>query len=206
MYRGRILDAGGKPVAGAQLRLIAARDRPADDRQKFPFNWAMIQSGQIASQPKVIRFLEAVSDGEGAFAFAQVPSKCEVELAWWGRGVVPGRSDHLERLDDTGSDSLRIVTPAPARIVGTWDRREFPDAARIQVSSPAGFELLGHDQELKPGQHEFAVGDLAPGTYQVSIMGPYTRVGNDGMITSRSLALRNVVVESGETRRVEFKK
>lgn len=166
----------------------------------------MIRSGNVARQPNVTRFLEAVSDDRCEFAFARVPRMGEVELVWWGAGVVPGRSDHLERLDDEGADSLRIVTPAAARILGTWDRRVFPGAALVHVSSPAGLGLPENEQVLKPGQNDFAIGDLPPGTYMVSLHGAYERIGDAGAFTSRTLASQRVVVEPGDTRRVEFKK
>ncbi len=51
-YRGRLVNNEGKPIGGAALRLIAARDRDPDSRGKFPFNWQMIRSGQLAQSAK----------------------------------------------------------------------------------------------------------------------------------------------------------
>src|SRR5262249_12157893 len=49
-YAGRLLDAQGKPIAGAQLRLIVAGPRKPGQRTQFPFNWQMISTGQISQQ------------------------------------------------------------------------------------------------------------------------------------------------------------
>src|SRR5699024_8119562 len=130
-YRGRLVDAQGRPVTGAQLRLFAANDRSAARRGQFPFNWQMIESGQLAQQANTVRFLEGASDSEGRFAFAGVPARGEVELAWWRKGIVPGRRDHLERLGDAERESLEIVTPAGARIIGAWKPEAFAKAARL---------------------------------------------------------------------------
>ena len=133
-YRGRLRDAGGKPVVGAQVRLIAARDREPDRRVDFPFNWTMIRSGQIAQQPKVVRFLEAATDARGIFQFTGIPRDTEVELAFWGKGIAPGRADHLEQIAENKEGWFDITLPAPARIVGAIDRRAYSTPRRIQLS------------------------------------------------------------------------
>jgi hypothetical protein len=204
-YGGRLLDDQGKPVAGAQIRLIAARGRNADRRQNFPFNWMMIENGQLARQPEVTRFLETATQSDGRFVFLQVPTTDEVELAWWGTGVVPGRRDHLERLTDADKAAIDIVMPRPARIVGTLDRASLPGAVRAEVHS-TGFGLPGAELELKPDQREFEIGALAAGECWVSVVGPYERIDSRGGMTARPLGSQKVTLQPGETRRVEFRK
>jgi hypothetical protein len=205
-YRGRLLAAEGEPVAGAQLRLIAARGRDPEARGAFPLNWPMIRTGQIALRPNVVRFLQAVTDAEGRFAFAGIPRDAEVELAWWGPGIAPGRADHLERLAEGKNEAIELSLPAPARIIGTVDRTRFADVGRVWVNRADG-TMDNLDTDLKPGQTDFAIGDLAPGAYTVSLMGPYERLpGDSGGYTSRSLASVAVTVGPGETGRVSFPK
>ncbi len=202
-YRGRLIDARRKPVAGAQLRLFAARDRNPNRRSGFPFNWSMIRNGQLAQQSNVTRFLEAATDAQGRFEFTRIPRGNEVELAWWGTGIAPGRVDYLDRMEEKAS--IEITVPNPARIVVTVDRKAFSGAGRIQVNS---LESLfdDADRELKPGQTEFAFDDLAPGQYRVSLTSPFERVpGTSNGLTMRTLASLNVTVDPGETKRVEFK-
>ncbi len=201
-YRGRLIDARGNPIASAQLRLFAARGRDPDERRSFPFNWTMIRTGQLASESKVTRFLQAATDAQGRFEFTHVPSGDEVELAWWGKGIVSGRSDHLERMEDNAS--IEVTVPAPARIIVTIDRKAFAGAGQIQVM---GDFIDDFDRELKPGQTEIVLDDLAPGEFRVNLMSPNERVpGRPDELAAQTLASLEVTVGSGETRRVEFKK
>ena len=121
---------------------------------------------------------------------------------------MPGRSDHLERLDEKAP--IEIKLPAPARIIVTIDRKAFADAGQIEVAGTDDFEdfIDGFDGELKPGQTELVVDDLAPGDYRMFLRGSLERIaGNPEEPTTRTpLASMDVHVGPGETKRVEFKK
>ncbi len=202
-YRGRLLDAAGKPVAGVQVRLFAARNRRADQRTNFPFNWTMIHTGQMADQPEIVRFLEATTDAKGFFEFTDIPRGPEVELAWWGKGIANGRYEHFDRVEDR-QGWVDIKLPAPARITGTIDRQSHPKAARVQLVSTNG--LLDYsDIELKPDQTEFAYDDLPPGQYTVTLGTALEEIaGRPGALTNKVLASINVVVAEGQHGKVEF--
>ncbi len=201
-YGGRFRDALGKPVAGAVLRLIAARDRKPGTRTDFPFNWEMIRSGQLAQQSAAVRFLEGKTDAEGRFEFHGIPNDCEVELAWWGKAIVSGRIDHLERF--SRRTAIDIDLPAPGRIKATVDRERFPMVGTIQIRSDNGANE-SRQLTLKPEQGTFEVGDLAAGSYTVYVMSPSERVpGRPGAMTSKPLAHQTVAVEAGETVDIEF--
>jgi beta-lactamase regulating signal transducer with metallopeptidase domain len=204
-YRGRLLDAHDKPVAGAQVRLFAARNRRADQRTTFPFNWTMIHSGQLASQAEIVRFLETTTDSKGFFVFTDIPRGPEVELAWWGKGIANGRYEHFERVEDR-QGWIDIKLAAPARITGTVDRKAYPKAARLQLVSMNG--LLDYsDIELKADQTEFAYDDLPPGQFTVTLGTAFEEVpGRPGALTNKNLAFKNFVVEEGRIVKVEFKK
>ena len=191
---------------GAQLRLIAARDRP-DGPADFPFNWSMIRDGQLARQANVVRFLASSTDARGRFEFTGIPSGIEVELAWWGKGIAPGRADHLERTaqDRQGWFWVDMTLPAPARIVGAIDRTAYPAAGRVEVSASGRF-FDSTDVSLKPDQVDVAFEDLAPGEYTVFLTTSFERRPNDPAgLTSRTLATAKVKVAAGETGRFDFK-
>ncbi len=202
-YRGRLVDARGNPVAAAQLRLFAARGRHPTERRSFPFNWSMIRNGQLAKESNVTHFLKAVTDTQGRFEFTRVPRGDAVELAWWGKGIAPGRSDHLERLQD--KELIEVTVPTAARIIVAIDRKAFAGAGQIHVIGD--FIDDEGDWKLKPGQTEFVLDDLAPDDYRVNLMSPDDRVpGTPEELEARTLASMDVYVGPGKTKRVEFKK
>jgi hypothetical protein len=205
-YRGRFLGAGGQPVVGAQLRLIASRSQP-NGQAEHPFNWWMIRDGQVAREANVVRFLASSTDARGRFEYSGIPSGTEVELAWWGKGIAPGRADHLERTaqDRQGWFWVDMTLPAPARIVGAIDRKAYPAAGRVEVSA-AGRHFDSSDISLKPDQVDFAFEDLAPGEYNVHLTTSFERRPGDaaGLMT-RTLATAKVTVAAGETGRFDFK-
>jgi hypothetical protein len=203
-YGGRLRDAQGQPVAGAVLRLIAARDRKPGLRTAFPFNWEMVRSGQIAQMSGILRFLEGKTNREGRFEFPRVPNDAEVELLWWGAGIVSGRADHLELRDGKERAAIEIEVPAPGKIKATIDREAFPNAGQISVHSQNGTNE-GRNLPLKPDQKDFEIGDLGPGTYTVQVMSVTEPVpGRPGAFTSKALAYATVVIEPGKTEEVNF--
>ena len=59
---------------------------------------------------------------------------------------------------------------------------------------------------INPGQTAFEIEDLAPGTYNVSVLGKPTPVKSPGRTyyTTPTLAKRTIVLKSGETQSVPF--
>jgi hypothetical protein len=202
-YRGKLLNAKGKPVAGAQLRLIVARDR-APQRRQFPFNWEMIRSGQIRQMAQIVRFLEGKTDREGRFEFPRVPHDAEVELAWWGEKIASGRSDHLELLADEDREQIEIRLPKPARIVVTIDREAYPHAGYLSIVSN-DLTTEGRNLELKRDQTSVEIDDLEPGRYAIFLATPFERVPGQGAgLTNKQLASTKIDLEEGQTQEVEF--
>ena len=183
--------------------------RPGSARwpSRFPLQLVDDPNGQLAQQSNVVRFLASSTDARGRFEFTGIPSGTEVELAWWGKGIAPGRADHLERTaqDREGWFWVDMTLPAPARLVGTIDRKTYPAAGRIEVSASGRF-FDSTDIELKPDQADFAFEDLAPGEYTVRLTTSFERrPDHPAGLTTRTLATANVTVAAGETARFDFK-
>ena len=164
----------------------------------------MITTGQIAQQGRVSRFLEATSDAEGLFAFERVPKGFEVELVWWGKGVVPGRADHLEVAGRKEGERIEVTTQAPARLIGAIDRKRHPEAGRIRVAEQTG-AIEYDDLGLRAGQDESGFNHLAPGTDTATLSGAYERVPGSRWLTTRPLASGKATIGPGGNARVDFK-
>ena len=153
----------------------------------------------------VVRFLQAGTDARGILEFNGVPRGTEVELAWWGKGIGPGRADHVEQHAEDREGWFDITLSPPARIVGRVDRTAYATAGRIDLGGPIGI-LDSRDIELKPGQSDFAFEDLAPGDYTVSLGTALERDPDDANgLTNKTLATSRVTVRAGETATVDFR-
>ena len=129
---GSVVNAQGKPVAGAELRLWTAAKRPASPTQP-PFNLSMIEEGQLEQAPECQQFLAGVTDTDGKFTFQDVRRATYGELAWWGKGIAPDR----EVIDLTGGRrpeiKLNLKSTAAARLVVEFDPKELPNADAVMV-------------------------------------------------------------------------
>jgi RNA polymerase sigma factor (sigma-70 family) len=205
--RGKLLSHKGQPVYGAELRLIVATDRAAQ-RDAFPFNWQMIETGQIEQIANVLQFQHQTTAADGSFVFERVPGDAEIELAYWGKGIPPGRQDHLETLSAKERASLEIKTLAPARLVGTIDRKIFPEIGPIQLSaSPPGGSARFFEAKISADGKSFDVDDLPPGQYEVQIYSLSKRVpDNPGAFQQSVIARRSVTLKPGKIEKIELGK
>jgi RNA polymerase sigma factor (sigma-70 family) len=198
--RGKLVNHKGLPVVGADLRLIAATDRPMQ-RDHFPFNWTMIESGQIEQVASVVQVQRLTTGADGTFLFQKVPGDVELELVYWGKGIPPARLDHLEGLSEKERGNLEIKALAPARIVGTIDRKTFPEFNSIQLSSNSRFYYA----KVAADGKSFTFEDLPPGTYEVQVYGPAVRQPNDpGAFQTPLIGRRSVTIDEGGEEKVEM--
>ncbi|MDG3005230.1 carboxypeptidase regulatory-like domain-containing protein [Paludisphaera mucosa] len=208
LYAGRFVDAGGAPVRGAQVRLLAVR--PSDDprvqaRRRF-FDWNGAVYGRPAPRPQGERYLDAVTDAQGRFAFEGVPKGTEASLYWWGGGVAPQSEKGLDRLDGPAKAAIEIKAQPAARIVVTVDRKRWPNLGRVAVSAaraeaPPGVILVQSDR-----QDRFEFDGLAALEYTIRLEAPPDRLAPpDPKGMAKPLDSRVVRLRPGETQQVDFK-
>jgi RNA polymerase sigma factor (sigma-70 family) len=205
--RGKLLNHKGQPVANAELRLVVATDRPAQ-RDAFPFNWQMIESGQIDQAPNVLQFQRLTTSTDGAFAFPGVPAEGELELIYWGKGIPPGRLDHLETLSAKDRANLEVKTEAPARVTGLIDRKIFPEFGSIQLSSAAAGGA-GHffQATISPDKKTFDIDDIPPGPYELQVYSTPIRLPDQpGAFQTKVIGKRSLNLKSGKVERVDLGK
>jgi protocatechuate 3,4-dioxygenase beta subunit len=192
--RGKLVNHRGEPVRGTEVRLIVATDRPAQ-REAFPFNWQMIETGQINQMASVLQFQRQMTAADGSFVFKGVPGDVEIELVYWGKGIPDGRVDHLETLSEKERTDLVVKGLAPARITGTIDRKAFPKFSSIQLSGSSRF----YQATLAADGKRFVFDNLPPGQYEVQVYGPSMRAeGRPGAIQQAVLARKAVSLGEGQ--------
>jgi hypothetical protein len=204
--RGRMVDAQGKPVAGAELRLIGAdlgggRGGPewrlaSDD---FPFNWQMIQSGQVGQIESVLQFQSTVSGKDGSFLFDRVRQSPAMEIAYWGEQISQGRLKEIERLSPQQRTNLTIKVVSPGVIRGNIDRKALPDVGSIMLMGAAGTVGFDYRQaEVVAKQTSYELRNIPPGKYELQVYGPYIRKEGD-RLTNEVIQRHAVEVSAGET-------
>ena len=117
-FAGRLVDAEGKPVAGASVRLWTATSTP-DNPTQFPFNWSMIKSGQLEQNDLCRQFLTTTTDADGRFHFAGVRVAFYAEVGYWGKGIAADRQPVHFAPDASQPMELRLQAPRG----GPGDRR-----------------------------------------------------------------------------------
>lgn len=169
-FAGKVVNADGKPVPGVQLRLIAANKRRTGGtggRNEFPFNWAMVQNGQLKSNAQVVQFLSATTNAEGRFEFKDVNSSPDIELAYWGGGVAQGRLPGLEHLDKQKQTTIVIKRQATGSLQGKVNRQRFKTISRIMLHGEETFYYA----TISPEGKSYEIKDVSPGNYQIQIYG-----------------------------------
>ncbi|QDV51181.1 carboxypeptidase regulatory-like domain-containing protein [Gimesia fumaroli] len=166
-FAGKVVNADGKPVPGVQLRLIAASKRRTGGRNEFPFNWAMVQNGQLKSNAQVSQFLSATTNAEGRFEFKDVNSSPDIELAYWGGGVAQGRLPGLERFDKKQRANIVLKTQATGSLRGQVNRQRFKGISRIMLRGEGTY----YNATISADGKTYEIKDVSPGNYQIQIYG-----------------------------------
>lgn len=197
---GQFLNESAKPVPNAELRLIVTSQKRPFPRDKFPFNWEMIQSGQVADTDVVLQFLKTTTDAEGRFEFPQVRSGKDIELLWWGPGISQGRLAGIAELKTEQRATLSIQTVTAGIVRGVIDATTFPDVSDVSLMSQDGDRGSHHSHGGQPpaADGSYEIRDVPPGEYELQIYGPLFRERDAGL--SRNVIKRTpVTVKSGET-------
>ena len=192
---GRVVNEDGKPMVGTELRLIVAAKR-AFPRDRFPFNWTMIQSGQTRKQEAVSQFLIAATDRDGRFRFEQVRRGEDMEIAYWGQGVSQDRKVHLERLSAEELENLTITVATPGAVRGKIDRKLYPKFSEILLMSVSGYWFLA---QVSADANSYEVRNVPAGRYELQVYGPTQRIDDHGGIKTDVIRRESVQVTSGET-------
>ena len=200
---GRIVDHAGQPVSKAQLRLIVTSQQPTGDDDKN-YNWYLIKSGQLADRASCDQFFEMTSDSAGRFEAKNVLPGKYLQLAYWGDHVPQGRTLAFDETRPGVAESITVQLPKAAKITGTIDLSQFPDAGEI-TATIAGQAFHTYEHKLTADKTAFEFDDLPPGEYSVVVMSKPIRSLEDERFSSlHPLASQKMNLHAGETKEVRF--
>lgn len=201
----RLRDDAGKPLSNAELRLIVSKNQPTG-RDDSAFNWALIDSSNLAEKSYVEQFLPGVTDAEGKCEFKDIVPGRYVQLAYWGAGVPKGRSLAFDETRSGQSDSVEIDVPKPATVRGSLDRSQFLAIDAVRLYGPEPF--LDFQTKLADGQSTFELRDLPPGEYWISVVGKPERFIENGaeMFRISPVASQRLKLKPGDVQEVRFDK
>ena len=136
---GRLLDAHGKPVAGAELRLWTVVPQVACLDAASSIEWNEIKNGSFERSLPCQQFLVGVTDKQGEFTFPHVRATGYGELAYWKQGI-----DSAREVVPLASPALRVVRLTlkardPARLIVEVDPKVWPNGGLVTVSSEKTF-------------------------------------------------------------------
>ncbi|WP_197231412.1 hypothetical protein [Novipirellula artificiosorum] len=197
---GRVVDEAGTGLAGIELRLIVADQRPSP-RNRFPFNWQMIESGRPDKRGLVRQLLLGKTDLDGRFVFNQVQPGKDIELAYWGQDVARGRQTSLEDLSPNERRNLIVQTVAGGTIHGKFD----PALYLIDELTLSGIDGTFRPQSTDNStRYEFT--GIPAGVYKLRILCVEVNEKTDAaaFMTSQMEYTIPLVVKSGATLTVEL--
>jgi hypothetical protein len=200
---GRLTNADGKPVAGAQVRLWTATSAPGD-LSTFPFNWTMITCGQLEQNESCRQFLTTSTDENGRFRFSGVRVASYAEIDYWGTGIAPGRQPIGFPPDASQAKEFDFRGKAPARLVIEVDRQAWPKAAQIMINAHQP-TLDYRSLSLRAGDSTVTFDDLPPGNFQVDLQNAGRELGG-GRLAIDTLSRSQAILQSGKTVTVRFGK
>ena len=128
----------------------------------------------------------------------------------WRTGVKAYLRDgrwHSDRTKAGQSESVTITLPEPAKVRGTIERANFPDAGEIKlVREHAAWHE--YKQDLPEGETTFEFHDLPPGEYAVYVATrPVEHIeGGVKFYRQSVVASQRLTVEPGDSREVSFTK
>jgi beta-lactamase regulating signal transducer with metallopeptidase domain len=198
---GRILDAGGKPIVGVEVRVIAYSPDDSGVPQERRFNWRMLKSGQLRIQDYIRSIEEGRTAADGMFDFPSVPGP-DVDLAYWGDGVAQALLQDIALQPADKREHMEIHVPMPATISGRINRQVYPIVTELTLVSAADpqFEML---VRVNDGQDHYAFNDVPLGSYNLLIFGK--AIGNeDGTFYFPQIGKDQAAVKEGELRQLDL--
>lgn len=222
---GQLLDADGKPIVGAAVRLVVGNAIPEakfDPRSRRStmtgwrfYHWDLLRRDDLENRDQCKQYLKTVSDANGRFEFKGVSRLAPwLEVFYTGKDLMSQRYSNLRDYDDSELLDLELTAERPATVTVTllsFDPDEI-GAVRLQAddySRGVNTTKLAYSYESispEPGQRSIVFRNLPSGAYSVAVTAkPVERRENGTRMQSiKTLKLKPLTVEEGAEATVEF--
>ena len=199
--RGRLVNHRGEPVPGAGLRLIVTEKGDSAPRQYSFYSLKRLTCG-IDIKKGVLQFKSSNSDGDGRFAFEEIRSDGQIELAYWGEGIPDGRVEHIERLSEAERMKLAVTAAESARVFGSINREGPPKIRSILVRTFRGVDNY-HKAEISSDGKSFEIVDVPAGEYYLQVSGEPPQPGGSPVSLTKS-PIEPFSLKPGEVKRIDI--
>jgi hypothetical protein len=199
---GKLLDARGNPVAGAELRLLTVVPG-AVSRAASSIAWSPIRNDWFDHSPDCQQFLASMTDKQGEFTFPQVRAAGYGELAYWKQEIDYARE--VLPLAGPAARPVKLTLKArdPARLVVEADPKVSPNGGLVMVYGDKTLVVIP-PQLLRGDRQRVTFEDLPTGELTVRF-NAWAR-GGDRDDAYGSTTERHVKLKSGETTTFRFEK
>ena len=142
---GQLLDADGRPIAGASVRLLVGAAVPLPGNPNAgrntvsgwkSYHWNLITSDYVDGSDKCVQLLKAVSDQEGRFVFEPVKKGTPwLELLYFGDGLMSQRYWNLRKKSDDELRNLVLTAARPGTLEVKLNREAYPNVKQIVLQA-----------------------------------------------------------------------
>ena len=210
---GVIRRTDGSPVGGAHVRLLVGKSKPPGANGGFRggwsslYNWSMLERGDIARHAECIQFLKTTTDRDGNFKFSDVRPGKWLEVYCTGEGIAATRLGDIQDRSKKELAELELTVQQPATLQVHVDRKAWPKAYQIQLSSPSVFALTAtysYTAKTLEGETEQVLFEnVPPGEYRLTVETAFERLPA-GRLRNETLHSVTVKLKAGETAKREF--
>ncbi|MGA2233212.1 MAG: hypothetical protein ABSH22_20105, partial [Tepidisphaeraceae bacterium] len=200
---GRIIDAGGNPIAGVEVRALTYLPNDSGNADPHRFNWQMLKSGQLSYQRYIRTIEQTRTDSNGVFSFANLTGP-DVDLAYWGDGVPEARIADIGKQPADQREHMEIRVPAPATISGRINRQAYPTDTMIALRSSTAPRSEMIQINLKSGEDHYSFAAVGAGSYDVVVFVAAVSSNRPGTFQYHAVATVPVEVKDGESRQLDL--
>jgi hypothetical protein len=219
---GRLIDADGHPIVGAQVRLLQGSAVPhkldpftlklRQDGWRF-YHWGLLSRDDIENRDRCIQYLKSVSDSEGKFEFTGVKKGTPwMELYYFGDKQMSQRYSNLRSRPAEALQQLVLQAEKPSTVHVAVDFKRYPSADSVTLEAEdytrgPNAVRLAYSSESKtlPADDPKASFEMLPaGRYMIRLSEKPVPTERGGGYRVKSLTSKPIVITEDSELHVAF--